>query len=507
MARTASQNAKRALFADYLRQIDTAALPVAAAYLAGEIPGGALRIGWRAIQAATAAPAELPLFAAALDPAAGLRGAAPVTVSAIQTSLAAIRQATGPGATRRRRQLLKSLFEPLSDAERQFLSKLLVGELRQGALRALVLEALADAFGAKRTTVRRAAMFTRGFVPVVTALIDGDDSELAAFGPRIGVPVDPMLAAHADTPEQAIAGFERAGCEWKLDGVRAQVHGAGQEVTVFSRTQKLMALPEIAEWARTLPAGEVILDAEVFAERDGGPIAFQDLISLLSRPKRPDGVTLRWMVFDILRLDGKSAVDEPYHARRALLEERIDATHLVPMMEARTPGAVAKAFERAVEAGHEGVLVKDWSSTYTVGRRGASWRKLKPAVTADLVILAAEWGHGRRRGFLSNLHLGARDARDATRFWEVGKTFKGLTDAMLAELTHTLPKLATVTEGHLVRVRPEWVVEVAYDQVQRSRRYDSGIALRFARVKRFRPDKDATQATTLEALGGGPRPL
>jgi DNA ligase-1 len=328
-------------------------------------------------------------------------------------------------------------------------------------------------------------------------------SRLHQFRVEPLVPIEPMLAATAHSPEEALAQLGgSAAAEWKLDGIRIQLHRRGEEVRIFTRSLRDVtdSTPELVRFAREIRAGSIILDGEAMAYSETErPAQFQDLMSRFQAVGEA-ALRLRPVFFDLLYVDGESWVDRPDRDRRAALEKLLPSGYVVPRQVVETAAQVESALSEARAAGHEGLVLKSLQAPYAAGRRGSNWRKLKQAHTVDLVILAAEWGHGRRQGLLSNLHLGARDAGNVGRFWMLGKTFKGLTDAMLRELTRDLPPIALEVDPHVVRVRPEKVVEIAFDGVQRSPRYDSGLALRFARVKRFRPDKSADEATTLEEV-------
>jgi DNA ligase-1 len=294
----------------------------------------------------------------------------------------------------------------------------------------------------------------------------------------------------------------RVAVEWKLDGVRIHLHKDHGTVRVFTRQLRDITtlVLDLVAWGERLPCEQLILDGEIVAfDVHGRPLAFQDLMSLLSKEAAAKPRLQPWF-FDLMLDDHGSHLDDPYADRRARLERLLDPEHLVPHAMTQSAAEAQAVLDTALRAGHEGIVLKALDAPYVAGRRGSYWRKHKPAVTVDLVILAAEWGHGRRKGFLSNIHLGARVEDEPGRFAMLGKTFKGLTDAMLAEMTRDLLALETHREPGVVYVRPERVVEIAYDAVQRSRRYDSGLALRFARVKRFRPDKSADEATTLEEI-------
>jgi DNA ligase-1 len=497
---TPSRLDKRALIASYLGSLEASSTPVAAAFLAGEVPGGRLGIGGRGLEqagpgAVSGGTNQLGLFAE--TPASG-----PLSLSEVAGTFNRIRCATGRGSASERIRILAGLLERASPEEQAFVKRLLRGELRQGALRALVLEAVAEAFAASLDDLRRAVMFAGGIEEPVALLVESGPAGLRGIRLRPLVPIEPMLASPPPSDLESLFAEGAAwAAEWKLDGIRIQVHRKGKTTRVFTRRLRdiTAALPEVVTLMPPAPARSLVLDGEVVAYEQGEPLAFQDLMSLVSR-KRPPGTPrprVQAVFFDVLHRDGDSLVDTPYRERRSVLEALVPEPHRIPLAWVRSLREMETARDAALAAGHEGVVLKNPESLYTAGRRGSHWIKVKPAGTLDLVILAAEWGSGRRRGWLSNLHLGARDPRDPERFWMLGKTFKGLTDAMLRELTETLPRIETRRDAYTVFVRPERVVEIAFDGVQRSPRYDSGLALRFARVKRFRPDKDASEAATV----------
>lgn len=533
---------KRACLREFFALLAAGDLRLAASYLSGEIPQGRLNVGWRALDEALRAADrgdDMPLFAGSRE----ARSPESLTLERLDRVFDSLQHVQGAGSARRRHGILRNLFEPLVDRERRFLRDLILGELRQGALRAIALEALAETFAVDADVLRRAVMFAGAFAPVVETLstparTDAVESTpaaanpealLARFGPTHGVPIEPMLAASVSEASEALDEFDgQAAVEWKLDGVRVQVHRSADTVHVFSRRLRDVTAqaPETVLLALALDAASFILDGEVIGfNARGRPVAFQDLMSRFSRLEKnashnpsmsalhdpsptasqTDEATqarevrhVETWFFDILELDGRSYVDAPYAERRKVLETLVPKAHRVPQCVVTSAEAAQEIFEAARAAGHEGVVLKQLDAPYTAGRRGSAWRKLKPAETLDLVILAAEWGHGRRRGFLSNLHLGARDPDDDTHFFMLGKTFKGLTDTMLREMTDDLQNIATRRTRGTVFVQPLRVVEIAFDAVQRSRRYDSGFALRFARVKAFRPDKSVQQANTFE---------
>ena len=410
----------------------------------------------------------------------------------------------GSGATRRR--LLQALLGRLNDDERHFLYGLVMGELRQGAVEGLVVEALAHAAGVPAADVRRAVMMAGDVSRVArVALVEGQTG-LAAFAVQLFRPVLPMLAGTAESEEEALAELGEAALEYKLDGARVQIHKHGDEIRVYSRrlNEVTPAVPELVEAARRMPARELILEGEAIAlRRDGTPHPFQTTMSRFGRRlevERMRGTTpLTLFLFDLLYLDGAPLIDEPLYRRSAELVKTAPAELLVPRLVTASVEEAREFLAASLGRGHEGMMAKAVDSPYEAGRRGRRWLKVKPVRTLDLVVLAAEWGHGRRRGWLSNLHLGARDA-ERGGFVMLGKTFKGMTDEMLAWQTEKLQQLEVSRDGHTVYVRPELVVEVAFNDLQASPQYPGGLALRFARIKGYRPDKSAADADTLATL-------
>jgi DNA ligase-1 len=401
-------------------------------------------------------------------------------------------EASGPGSAGRRTARLRELFGRATADEQRLLGGLVAGELRQGAQAALVTEAVARAAGVPLAAVRTALLLS-GSLPLVAeaALRDGADG-LAAFRLEVGRPLSPMLAAPGADLADALARTPHAAVEWKLDGIRVQVHRDGERVHVFTRTLDDITarVPELVDVARALPVRSVVLDGEALALReDGRPHPFQ---VTASRAATRSGVPLTPWFFDVLHVDGTDLLGAPLHERAQALAAVVPERWRVP----RALDGFEDFAAAALAAGHEGVVVKDLDAPYDAGRRGGGWRKVKPVHTFDLVVLAVEWGHGRRTGRLSNLHLGARDP--AGGFVMLGKTFKGLTDELLAWQTEQLLARQVSTDGWTVVVRPELVVEIAVDGVQTSPRYPAGMALRFARVVRYRPDKTPDQADTVD---------
>jgi len=458
-------------------------------YLSGRLGRDALGAGWSLVEEALHGTSPAPT--------------ASLTIADLAAALEELGGSAGPGSLGARRAILARLLAAATASEREFVRALLLGELRQGALRSLVLDALAPILKVDPEALRRAVMVSGGLREAVLAALQAGAAGLDRFGIVPFVPVEPMLAATAAGPAEALEDLGgRAAAEWKLDGIRIQLHRHGEEVRVFTRSLRDVtdSSPELVEFARTVPANPYILDGEAIAlGEEEHPVDFQDLMSRF-QAEGTAALRLEPVFFDLLYLDGESWVDRPDRERRAALEKLLPEHRVVRRRVVESAAEIESALAESRAAGHEGLVLKSLEAPYAAGRRGSNWRKLKPAHTVDLVVLAAEWGHGRRQGLLSNLHLGARDPVVPGRFWMLGKTFKGLTDSMLRELTEKLPPIALEIDPHLVRVRPERVVEIAFDGLQRSPRYDSGWALRFARVKRFRPDKRADEATTLEEV-------
>ncbi len=382
------------------------------------------------------------------------------------------------------------------------LGGLISGELRQGAQAGLLVDAIARAAEVDVSSVRRALLLAGDLKDVARAALTGGSAALAEFRLRVGRPLAPMLAQSASTVDEALAATVfPAVVDSKLDGIRVQVHRSGEDVGVYTRSLDDITsrVPEVVDAVRGLPSTDLVLDGEVIAlDAAGRPRPFQET-SARAAARRAGTVTLTPYFFDLLHLDGEDLVDEPGTRRWARLAEALPSGLLVPRTEVSTVEEASGAFDAALAMGHEGVVVKAAQAPYDVGRRGSAWVKVKPRHTLDLVILAAEWGHGRRRGWLSNLHLGARDTT-GDGFVMLGKTFKGLTDEMLRWQTERLLALATDRGDWVVQVRPELVVEIAFDGVQTSPRYPGGVALRFARVLRYREDKSAAEADTIDAV-------
>jgi DNA ligase-1 len=416
----------------------------------------------------------------------------------------------GPGSQAARREALHDLFAHATEPEQRFLRGLLTGEIRQGALEGVMVDAVARASGVPIGEVRRAAMLAGDLGTVAAASIGGGADALSRFRLSPMTPVLPMLAQSAEDVPAAFERIRPASVEWKLDGARIQVHRIGDDVRVYTRNlaDVTARVPEIVESISTVPLDAAVFDAEAIALRsDGRPHPFGVTMSRFGSRTRRDleqlraEIPLRAFVFDVLHLDGDDLLDLPASERSAALEDRLPEELRVRRIVTDDVLAAEAFFEDALDRGHEGVMVKALDAPYEAGRRGAAWLKVKRAHTLDLVVLAAEWGHGRRQGWLSNLHLGARD-RETGGYVMLGKTFKGMTDATLAWQTEQLQRLETHRDGITVHVRPELVVEIAFDGLQRSPRYPGGLALRFARLKGYRPDKSPADADTIDTVRG-----
>jgi DNA ligase-1 len=485
VAATPARLAKIERLAACLRGRPPDDVAVAVAYLSGEVPGGATGIGWASLR-------DMP------------RPAQEPTLELLEAhaALSRIRATVGAGSQARRRSELHALMARATEGEQRFLVALLLGDLRQGALEGVVVEAIARAAGVPAREVRRAMMLVGDLGAVAAAAVAEGPPGLSRFRLQLLRPVQPMLAQTADDLEEAFRRLPHAAIEWKLDGARIQVHRLDDEVRIYTRNLADITsrVPELVEAMRELPTQAVVLDGEAIALRaDGRPHPFQVTMSRFgakrNAPELRRAVPLSSLFFDCLHLDGQDLIDHPAAERVAAIPPALR----VPRIETDDLAAAGEFLDATLARGHEGVMVKALDSPYEAGRRGASWLKVKRAHTLDLVVLAAEWGHGRRRGWLSNLHLGARDPATGG-FVMLGKTFKGMTDAMLAWQTERLQALATHQDAYTVHVRPELVVEVAFDGVQASPRYPGGLALRFARVKGYRLDKGPNEADTIDAI-------
>lgn len=498
VASTRSRVRKAEVIAEVLRRCAPDEVAVAASWLSGVLPQRRVGVGWRGLS-------DLP------PPA----GEPSLTLAETDAALAALAAVAGSGSAATRTAAVRDLFGSATAAEQDWLRRLITGEMRQGALDGVSLQAIALAAEVPEAAVRRAVMLAGYAGPVAEAALVGGTEALDAIGLEVGRPVRPMLAASAPDVGAAV---EQAGVggntvvDGKLDGIRVQAHRRGDEVRVFTRSLDDITerVPEVVEAALALDGRTLVLDGEAIALGDGGrPLPFQDTAARTMSSRAVEElrrqVPLSVFFFDLLHHDGQDLIDHPAGERFRRLEAVVPPTLLVPRLWADDQDAAQGFFDELVRAGHEGVVVKDATAPYAAGRRGAGWVKVKPRHTLDLVVLAVEWGSGRRQGLLSNIHLGARDPQTGG-FVMLGKTFKGMTDAMLAWQTERFLELETRRSGHVVHVRPEQVVEIAFDGVQRSSRYPGGMALRFARVLRYREDKSAEEADTVEtvrAVAGG----
>ncbi|MFC3737087.1 ATP-dependent DNA ligase [Paractinoplanes deccanensis] len=509
VAATSGRKAKIELLADALRRLDPGEIAAGSAFLAGELRQRQTGVGYASLRDRPP-PATEPSL----------------TVAGVDAAVAEISVVAGAGSQARRRELLGALFAAATDEEQRLLIGLFGGELRQGAQAGLLADAIAKAAEVPLTAVRRALLLSGDLKQVAVAALTGGAAALAEIHLRVGTPLTPMLAQAApDVGAALLATGTPATVDVKLDGIRIQVHRSGDDVAVFTRSLDDITsrMPEVVAAVRKLPLREAVLDGEAMTlDETGRPRPFQETSSrAATRGARAAGrgkaaesapapapLALTPYFFDLLHLDGADLLDEPGRVRWAALADALPAELIVGRTTAETEEEAAAAFAAALAAGQEGVVVKAAEAPYDVGRRGNAWVKVKPRHTLDLVVLAAEWGHGRRRGWLSNLHLGALDPRTG-EFVMLGKTFKGLTDELLRWQTERFKQLQIDDNGWAVRVRPVQVVEIAFDGVQTSPRYPGGVALRFARVLRYRDDKPATEADTIDtvrAIGGYPPP-
>jgi DNA ligase-1 len=499
VATTSARSAKTQRIAALLRATDTDDVRAVVAWLSGELLQRRIGVGWAALS-------TVPQAASAPS----------LTVAAVNRALSEMAEASGAGSQMRRAALLHDVMSQSTQVEQSFLCGLLAGNLRQGALAGVMSDAVAAAAGVAASEVRRATMLRGDLAAVAEAAMQGGSTALAAFRLEVGCALAPMLAQTASSIPEAL---EELGCpaafEAKLDGARIQIHKRGEEVRLFTRslddvTERLAHIAaDIARW----PVSSLVADGEILwfafagdGEADAArPLPFQETASRFARsasddlPQRP-GERPAIFLFDALHVQGVDLIDRPNADRRAALEALVTTARLVDRIVTSDAGEAQAFYGRMTQLGYEGVVAKSISAPYEAGRRGASWRKIKPVLTLDLVVLAVEWGSGRRRGKLSNIHLGARDPSGGG-FVMLGKTFKGMTDAMLDWQTRRFLELADgPTDSYVVKVRPEQVVEIAFDGLQTSSRYPGGMALRFARVVRYRDDKTAAEADTIDAV-------
>ncbi len=490
IAATSARLAKRARIAELLASAEPDETAIVVDWLSGELPQRQIGVGWAALRALPAAAQQSTL-----------------SVGDVDALFTTIRATTGKGSQARRAALLGGLFGAATEVEQTFLRRLLGGDLRQGALLGVMADAIGSAFDVPGADVRRAAMLGGALAAVAVAARTGGIDALAQFRLQVGRPVGPMLAQTAADVDEALTRLGgTAVFEAKLDGARVQVHRDGPRVSVFTRSldDVTARLPEVVEATLALPVTTFVADGEAIALRpDGRPHPFQVTASRFGRSADIDAARgaqqLSVFYFDVLHRDGEDLLDAPAHARAAALAEVVPERFRVDRLVTADVAAAQDFLDRTLAAGHEGVMAKSLDAPYEAGRRGAGWLKIKPVHTLDLVVLAVEWGSGRRTGKLSNIHLGARDPDGG--FVMLGKTFKGMTDQMLEWQTARFLELADgPTDGYVVRVRPEQVVEIAFDGLQTSSRYPGGLALRFARVVRYRDDKRAEDADTIDTV-------
>ncbi len=492
VAATRSRTEKTARLADLISRLAPHEVVTVIGLLVAAPRQGRVGVGWSTLGRISTGPADT----------------AELTVSDVDDLFSALAVTSGAGSAASREAQLSSVFARATEAERSFLMGVLMGEIRQGALDSLLGDAIASATDTPIEVVRRAWMLTGSLTETARLAVTGGTAALRAVGLQVMRAVRPMLAASATSVEAALGDTGEAIVDYKLDGARIQVHRDGDEIAVFTRSLKdaTARLPEVVAIVAQLPAQRLILDGEslVLEDSSSRPRSFADTQSRFGAEASREEL-LRPYFFDVLHVDGIDLIDEPLSVRTAELE-RVAGPWRVPSMRAADPQAAAQVLADSLAAGHEGVVVKSLTSTYAAGRRGSGWQKVKPVRTLDLVVLAAEWGHGRRVGWLSNLHLGARDPQGAygepSGFVMVGKTFKGMTDLMLIWQTEALQAIEVRRTSGTVWVRPELVVEIAFDAAQVSTRYPGGAALRFARVVRYREDKGASESDTIGAVRG-----
>jgi DNA ligase-1 len=483
LAATSSRRAKTDALVELLRALEPDEIVVAVASLTGAPRQGRIGVAWaRASQ--LAGTATTPSLA----------------VGDLDDALSRLEACVGPGSEARRAEIIRELGEHLTPDEAAFVRALLTGELRQGALAGLMTDAVAAAAEVPATVVRRAAMLSGDLPETARLALTGGRDALDQVHLSVGVGVQPMLASTATDVADALSTTGPSSVEWKLDGVRIQAHRAGETVHLYTRNLNDVTdrMPSVVDQLRALPVEAVVLDGEVLGiTEEGLPEAFQDSASTFGRRTGPGPVVLDASWFDILHLNGRDLIDETLETRLVAMDS-IDGLRRIPSVRTDDVAVAQELLDDALATGHEGAMVKSLASTYAAGRRGKAWRKVKPVHTLDLVVIGVEWGSGRRRGLLSNLHLGALGPDGVPVM--VGKTFKGLTDELLAWQTERFLELETGRDGHIVWVRPEQVVEIALDGAQASTRYPGGVAMRFARVRRYRPDKTAAEADTLESV-------
>ena len=477
VAATPSRSAKTAALADLLNTADPEELAIVVGLLSGDPRQGKVGVGWSTLASLEAETAATPSLA----------------VEDVDTMLTQVAASSGAGSQEQRQSILRETLERATPTEADFIRRLLVGELRQGANQGIVTDAVAKATEVPVTALRRAVMMSGDLADASRIAARSGRAGLDSVGLEVGRPIQPMLASTSPDVAEAMDAMGTASVEWKLDGIRVQVHRRGSEVGVWTRNLNDITgrMPEVVAAVRALDVERVVLDGEALGiDDEGRPLAFQDSVSSDTQGKP--------FFFDLLHHDGDDLIDVPVRERFTRLRQIVGSL-AVPGVITSDVSEAEGVLAESLASGHEGIVIKDASSTYQAGRRGKAWRKVKPVHTLDLVVLAVEHGSGRRRGWLSNIHLGARDPSHGG-FVMVGKTFKGMTDAMLAWQTERFRELATADDGRVVEVRPEQVVEIALDGVQASTRYAGGVALRFARVVRYRSDKNVDEIDTIETV-------
>jgi len=488
---TTKKKEKISILAHFFQQARGKEIALAASYLSGQLPQARLGIGWATLQEALE------------DITDRFR---PLSLTEIDRLLEGIAKEVGAGSSEKRLRLLREAFSYLKKNEREFLIKLILGEIRQGASEGLVLEAIAQASSISIDQVRQSFMFSGDIGEIARVAGEEGIAGLSHIQPELFHPISPMLANPAEGEAEALERLGEAGWEYKIDGARVQIHKEGEKVQIFTRHLKDVteSIPEIVELAKTFPFESGILEGEVIALRENGsPLPFQTTMRRFGRiqevKRMQKEIPLTSYFFDLLYLDGNPLFNTPYRDRFELLSKKIPSKYMIPQIITRNEKEAKDFLKRSLEIGHEGLMAKGLDTPYIAGHRGYYWLKIKPAQVLDLVVLGAEWGHGRRKGWLSNLHLGARD-KESGEFVMLGKTFKGLTDEMLRWQTKKLLELETTRDARTVYVRPELVVEVAFGEIQESPRYSGGLALRFARVKRYREDKSSQEADTIQKV-------
>jgi len=488
---TTKKKEKASLLAHFLREAKEKDIFLLAFYLSGELPQGRLGVGWAMLQEASKESSF---------------HSNPVSLIDLDRYFDIIAEEKGPGSSRKKIQILTEVFSRSDEKEKEFLVKLIMGEIRQGALEGLVLEAVARASSLSADRLQRSFMFSGNIGEVARTAMEEGASGLSRFQPSLFHPISPMLASPVEREEEAIERLGEAGWEYKIDGARIQVHKDGEEIRIFTRHLKEVteSIPEVVDLAKKFPMDKAIFEGEAIALReDSKPLPFQTTMRRFGRVKNVDRmrgeIPLRPFFFDLLYLDGGSLLETSYQERSTQLSERLKPQYLIPRIITAEAKKVQDFLIQSLKAGHEGLMAKGLESPYVAGQRGFSWLKIKPAQTLDLVVLAAEWGHGRRTGLLSNLHLGAKD-KESREFVMLGKTFKGLTDEMLRWQTKKLLELETERDEWTVYVKPELVIEIAFNDIQESPHYPGGLALRFARVKRFRQDKSPLETDTFQKI-------